>query len=76
MFEESLVETKKPKPSKVKVYSFPVAVLFHVLLITGLVLYSIYAEDVLQPPPIVVSFFSSAPPPPLSLINNRRWRPY
>ena len=58
MFEESLIETKREKPSKIKIYSLPVAVLFHVVLISGLILYSIYAVDTLTPPPITVSFFT------------------
>ena len=59
-----LVETKREKGTKLKVLSFPVAVLLHVILIVMFVTYNIYSHETLEAPPIMVSFFSAPPPPP------------
>lgn len=64
MFEDQLIESKKPKRAKKRWLSLPVAILVHVVVVGLAVGAAFWAIGDIPEPPIPVTFYTTPPPPP------------
>ncbi len=73
---DTLVETKRERQTKRALATFPIALGAHIILLSVLIVWNIYAVDELEAPILMVSIFQAeAPPPPPPRRRRRPGRP-